>query len=164
MNAEKGGSTKRSTATCRMLAAANRNGNASSQRSRNLRGASTISQQVAKNLFLWQGRSWLRKGIEAYLTLLIETFWPKQRILEVYLNIAQFDQRIFGVGAAARIICGTTASKLNSSQAALLAAVLPSPVRYHAVAPSPFVRSRQYAILQQMARLGGDYLDSLERH
>jgi monofunctional biosynthetic peptidoglycan transglycosylase len=133
------------------------------QRSRNLRGASTISQQVAKNLFLWQGRSWLRKGIEAYLTLLIETFWPKQRILEVYLNIAQFDQRIFGVDAAAKTICGTTASRLNSSQAALLAAVLPSPVRYHAAAPSPFVRSRQYGILGQMARLGPGYLDSIER-
>ena len=94
-----------------------------------MRGASTISQQVAKNLFLWPGQSWLRKGLEAYFTVLIETLWPKQRILEVYLNIAEFGRGVFGVGAAAEVYFRKPAARLNAYEAALLAAVLPSPKR-----------------------------------
>jgi monofunctional biosynthetic peptidoglycan transglycosylase len=120
-----------------------------------VRGASTISQQVAKNLFLWNGRSWIRKGLEAYFTLLIELMWPKQRILEVYLNVAEFGRGIFGVGAASEAFFRKPAARLNSYEAALLAAVLPSPKRMRANAPSPYVRSRQDWILGQMEKLGG---------
>src|SRR5690606_7030343 len=94
---------------------------------RGLRGASTISQQVAKNLFLWPGRSFARKGVEAYFTLLIEAIWPKERILEVYLNVAELGEGIFGVEAAAQAFFGTSAAELRDEQAALLAAVLPNP-------------------------------------
>jgi monofunctional glycosyltransferase len=120
-----------------------------------VRGASTISQQVAKNLFLWPGRSWLRKGLEVYFTVLIEMFWSKQRILEVYLNIAQFGDRTFGVGAASRAFFGKRASGLSAHEAALLAAVLPNPVRMHADDPSPYVRQRARWIQRQMRSLGG---------
>jgi monofunctional biosynthetic peptidoglycan transglycosylase len=117
---------------------------------------------VAKNLFLWSDRSWLRKAVEAYLTVFIEMFWPKQRILEVYLNIAQFDQRIFGVGDAAKLLLHSTPAKLDASQAALLAGVLPAPQHLHANAPTRFLRSRQYEIEHQMADLGPQYLQSIE--
>ena len=120
-----------------------------------VRGASTISQQVAKNLFLWSGRSWIRKGLEAYFTLLIEVCWPKQRILEVYLNIAQFGRGIYGVGAASETFFRKPPARLNSYDAALLAAVLPNPIRLKANAPSRYVRSRQEWIVTQMRRLGG---------
>ena len=120
-----------------------------------MRGASTISQQVAKNLFLWPGRSWLRKGLEAYFTVLIELFWSKQRILEVYLNIAQFGDHTFGVDAASRRFFGKRAAALSAHEAALLAAVLPNPVRMHADDPSPYVRERARWIQRQMRMLGG---------
>lgn len=119
------------------------------------RGASTISQQVAKNLFLWPGRSWLRKGLEAYFTVLIELLWSKQRILEVYLNVAQFGDRIFGVDAASRRFFGKRASALSAREAALLAAVLPNPMRMRADDPSPYVRERARWIQRQMQSLGG---------
>ncbi len=123
------------------------------------RGASTISQQVAKNLFLWQERSLLRKGLEAWFTVLIEAFWPKQRILEVYLNIAEFGPGVFGVGAAAELYYETTPARLQRAQAALLAAVLPNPGRLRLDRPSPYVRERRDWILSQMEMLGGpDYL------
>jgi monofunctional glycosyltransferase len=128
------------------------------ERGRRVRGASTISQQVAKNLFLWSGRSWIRKGLEAYFTLLIETLWPKQRILEVYLNIAQFGRGVYGVGAASEIYFRKSAARLNSHDAALLAAVLPNPIRLRVNAPSRYVRSRQEWIMAQMRRLGGTSL------
>jgi monofunctional glycosyltransferase len=128
------------------------------ERGRRVRGASTISQQVAKNLFLWSGRSWIRKGLEAYFTLLIETLWPKQRILEVYLNIAQFGRGVYGVGAASEIYFRKSAARLNSYDAALLAAVLPNPIRLRANSPSRYVRSRQEWIMAQMRRLGGTSL------
>jgi len=128
------------------------------ERGRRVRGASTISQQVAKNLFLWSGRSWIRKGLEAYFTLLIETLWPKQRILEVYLNVAQFGRGIYGVGAASQTFFRKPAARINSSEAALLAAVLPNPVRLRVNAPSRYVRSRQQWILGQMRGLGGTSL------
>jgi monofunctional biosynthetic peptidoglycan transglycosylase len=121
-----------------------------------VRGASTISQQVAKNLFLWPGKSWIRKGLEAWFTVLIETLWPKHRILEVHLNVAELGRGIYGVGAAAKIYFHKPASRLNANEAALLAAVLPNPIRLKAAAPSPYVRSRQAWILGQMRGLGGN--------
>ena len=120
-----------------------------------VRGASTISQQVAKNLFLWSGRSWIRKGLEAYFTVLIELMWPKQRILEVYLNIAEFGRGIYGVGAASEAFFRKPAARLTSYDAALLAAVLPNPKRLRANAPSRYVRSRQEWIMRQMRGIGG---------
>jgi monofunctional biosynthetic peptidoglycan transglycosylase len=123
-----------------------------------LRGASTLTQQVARNLFLWQGRSYLRKGLEAWMTLLLETAWPKRRILEVYLNIAEMGERTFGVQAAARRFFAEPAADLSPGQAALLAAVLPNPRRFHADRPSEYVIERRDHILQQMARLGEGYL------
>jgi monofunctional glycosyltransferase len=125
------------------------------ERGRRVRGASTISQQVAKNLFLWPGQSWVRKGFEAYFTALIETFWPKRRILEVYLNVAEFGSGVFGVGAASELYFGKRAARLSASDAALLAAVLPNPKRLRVAAPSRYVRSRQDWILGQMRGIGG---------
>ncbi|MEB5697428.1 monofunctional biosynthetic peptidoglycan transglycosylase [Klebsiella aerogenes] len=121
-----------------------------------IRGASTLSQQTAKNLFLWDGRSWLRKGLEVGLTVGIETVWSKKRILTVYLNIAEFGDGIFGVEAAARRYFHKPASRLTPAEAALLAAVLPNPIRFRADAPSGYVRSRQAWILRQMRQLGGE--------
>ncbi|GFE79546.1 monofunctional biosynthetic peptidoglycan transglycosylase [Steroidobacter agaridevorans] len=125
------------------------------ERGRRVRGASTLSQQVAKNMFLWPGQSWIRKGLEAYFTVLIETLWPKRRILEVYVNIAEFGSGVFGVGAASEIFFKKPAARLNAPEAALLAAVLPSPKRMKVRAPSRYVLSRQQWILGQMRGLGG---------
>ena len=132
-----------------------RNAVRAAQRGRRLRGASTISQQVARNLCLWPGRSFVRKGIEAYFTVLLETLWPKERILEVYLNVAQFGRGIYGVEAAARRFYHEPAARLSASQAALLAAVLPDPVHWHVDRPSRFVTWKQQWILAQMRNLGG---------
>jgi monofunctional biosynthetic peptidoglycan transglycosylase len=127
-----------------------------------MRGASTISQQVAKNLFLWPGRSFVRKAIEAYFTVLLETLWPKRRILEVYLNVAEFGPGVFGVGAASARYFGTSPARLDRDEAARLAAVLPAPRHLHADRPSAYVRSRSARIAREMARLGGaGYLRSL---
>jgi monofunctional glycosyltransferase len=132
------------------------------QRSRRVRGASTISQQVAKNLFLWPGRSYVRKGLEAWFTVLIELFWPKERILEVYLNIAEFGKGVYGVEAASRKFFGKPAAKLTRSEAALLAAVLPNPRRLRVDRPSSYVQSRRSWIMGQMSGLGGtSYLKQL---
>lgn len=120
-----------------------------------LRGASTLTQQVARNLFLWQGRSYARKALEAWFTLLLELVWPKQRILEVYLNIAEMAPRTFGIQAASRRYFGKSAAALSPGEAALIAAVLPNPVRYRVDAPSEYVLSRRSHILQQMSQLGG---------
>ena len=125
------------------------------ERGKRLRGASTISQQVAKNLFLWPGPSLVRKGLEAYLTLLIELLWPKQRILEVYLNVAEFAPGVYGVGAAAPRLFHGTPQRLTQYQAALLAAVLPNPKRLHADRPSAYVQRRAESIIEQMNALGG---------
>jgi monofunctional biosynthetic peptidoglycan transglycosylase len=126
------------------------------------RGASTISQQVAKNLFLWPERNLLRKGLEAYFTAMIELFWSKQRILEVYLNVAQFGDGIFGVEAAGLHYFCRPADELGPREAAILASVLPNPVRYRADRPSAYVRSRSRWIREQMRLLGGsDYLREL---
>lgn len=120
-----------------------------------LRGASTISQQVAKNLFLWSGRSFVRKGLEAYFTVLIETVWPKRRILEMYLNIAQFGDGIYGAGAASEAFFRTTPDRLDAQQAALLAAVLPNPLRLKVDKPSSYVMRRVAWIRRQTEALGG---------
>jgi monofunctional biosynthetic peptidoglycan transglycosylase len=120
-----------------------------------LRGASTISQQTAKNLFLWNGRSFVRKGLEAYFTVLIELTWPKQRILEVYVNLAEFGDGVYGVGAASEVYFHTTPARLTPAQAARLAAVLPSPRRMHVDRPSAYVQRRTNWIQQQMMQLGG---------
>ncbi|MGH8506242.1 MAG: monofunctional biosynthetic peptidoglycan transglycosylase [Stenotrophobium sp.] len=125
---------------------------------RRKRGASTISQQTAKNLFLWPSRTWLRKGVEAYYTVLLETLWPKQRILEVYLNIAQFGPNTYGVEAAAHRYWHKSASQLSPGECALLAAVLPNPDRFRAGAPSLYVQTRADWIQQQMNQLGLNYL------
>ena len=125
------------------------------------RGASTLSQQVAKNLFLWPG-GWIRKGIEAYLTVLIETLWPKRRILETYLNVAEFGPGVFGAEAGSRYAYGKAASRLSRPEAARLAAVLPSPRRMSAARPSDYVRQRQTEIETAMVQLGGrSYLEGI---
>jgi monofunctional biosynthetic peptidoglycan transglycosylase len=120
-----------------------------------LRGASTLSQQVAKNLFLWSGRSWLRKGLEAWFTALIELTWPKRRILEVHLNIAEFGPGVYGVEAASRRWFGRPAARLDAAQAARLAAVLPNPKVYRVDAPTPRIQQRERWIRRQMDQLGG---------
>ena len=119
------------------------------------RGASTLTQQTAKNLFLWNGRSWVRKGLEAGLTVGIEAIWTKRRILTVYLNIAEFGEGIFGVEQAAQHFFSKSAKQLTASEAALLAAVLPNPIRYRADKPSAYVYDRQQWILRQMQQIGG---------
>ena len=120
---------------------------------KSLRGASTISQQVAKNLYLWSGRSYLRKGLEAYFTLLIELSLPKRRIVEIYLNIAEFGPGVYGVPAASRHYFNKDPLYLSNSEAALLAAVLPNPNRLYVDRPSQYVRERQRWIRRQMERL-----------
>ena len=120
-----------------------------------LRGASTISQQVAKNLFLWNGRSFVRKGLEAYFTVLIEAMWPKRRILEVYFNVAEFGDGIYGVAAASERFFHKTPAQLDAHESALLAAVLPNPRRLSANPPSGYVEQRAQWIQRQAAQLGG---------
>nr|WP_320132032.1 monofunctional biosynthetic peptidoglycan transglycosylase [uncultured Holophaga sp.] len=135
---------------------------AHNERSKKKRGASTVSQQTAKNIFLWESRSWVRKGFEVYFTLLIETLWSKRRILEVYLNSVEFGDSVYGVEAASRQFFHKPASRLRPSEAALLAAVLPNPHRFRVEAPSGYVRSRQSWILHQMGNLGGaEYIREL---
>ena len=119
------------------------------------RGASTISQQVAKNMFLWNGRSYFRKGLEAYFTLLIEWIWGKERIIEVYLNVAEMGDRTFGVEAASQRFFGISANKISRCQAATLAAVLPNPRHFSAKRPSAYTKSRISFIVRQIRQLGG---------
>ena len=133
---------------------------------RRLRGASTISQQTAKNLFLWSGAGWtrmLRKGVEVWYTALIELFWPKQRILEVYVNVAEFGDGVYGAQAASRNFFRKDAARLTAAEAARLAAVLPSPKRYSAANPGPYVQRRADSIQRQMRQIGGPaYLHTLD--
>ena len=125
-----------------------------------LRGASTITQQTAKNVFLLADRTWTRKGIEAYFTLLIEGLWPKRRIMEVYLNVAEWGPRRFGAEAAAQANFGKAASKLDALEAARLATVLPSPLRYRADEPGPFVIRQSRIVYERMDAVRRDRLDS----
>jgi monofunctional biosynthetic peptidoglycan transglycosylase len=121
-----------------------------------VRGASTISQQVAKNVFLWQGRSYFRKGLEVYFTFMIEIIWGKERILEVYLNVAEMGKGIFGIQAAAKHYYNKDANKLTRAEAAMIVACLPNPKKYNVKPPSKFVLNRQSRILRQMNNLQGD--------
>ncbi len=122
---------------------------------RKQRGASTISQQTAKNLFLWPGRSWIRKGFEVYFTFLIETIWSKERIMEVYLNIIEMGDGVYGAQATSEIYFHKDASRLNRSEAALIAAVLPNPRRFSIARPSNYIRKRQAWVVRQMGFWGG---------
>lgn len=135
------------------------------QHNHRVHGASTISQQVAKNLFLWSGRSYFRKGLEAGFTVLIEACWPKRRILEVYLNIAEFGDGIYGAEAAAQGFFHKSAARLTRADAAVLAAVLPNPQRFSAAAPSRYILQRRDWIMGQMQSLGGpDMLDEIDAY
>lgn len=119
-----------------------------------LRGASTITQQTAKNLFLWQGRSWLRKGLEAYFTVLMEKLWSKKRIMEAYLNCIEMGDGIYGAAAVAKINFKTTPDKLTKEQCALIAATLPNPRKFNSAKPSKYMKQRQNAILKNMKNIG----------
>lgn len=121
-----------------------------------IRGGSTISQQVAKNVFLWQGRSWIRKGLETYFTFMIELLWSKKRIMEVYLNVIEMGDGIFGIEAAAQSYFNKPAKYLSRQEAALIAACLPNPKRYKVKPPSTYVSSRARTIVQQMNNLSTD--------
>jgi monofunctional biosynthetic peptidoglycan transglycosylase len=134
---------------------------ADGQNGERLRGGSTISQQVARNVFLWRGGGFFRKGLEAYYTVLIETLWPKRRVLEVYLNVAEFGDGVYGVEAASQCFFGKNTGQLTDYESALLASVLPSPRRLHAARPSAHVVGRTLAILDLMGKLGPSYLASL---
>ncbi|HKK45250.1 MAG TPA: monofunctional biosynthetic peptidoglycan transglycosylase [Balneolaceae bacterium] len=127
------------------------------EKGRDLRGASTITQQVAKNLFLWQDHSFIRKGIEAYFALLLELCWSKQRILEVYLNIAEFGDGIYGAQAAARHFFDTSAASLSKAQSALMVTALPAPTRYNLSHPSSYMYRRQRWVMRYMNLLGESY-------
>ena len=119
-----------------------------------MKGASTISQQTAKNVFLWGQRSWIRKGVEAYFTVLIEFVWGKKRILEVYLNVIETGKGIYGAEAASRVFFGKPASKINRGEAALIAAVLPNPLKWSPSSPTPYIIGRQQWILWNMNNIG----------
>lgn len=125
-----------------------------------LRGASTISQQTAKNAFLWSGRSWIRKGGEAWMTMVIETLWPKRRIMEVYLNVAEWGDGLFGAEAAAQKRFGKSAKNLTRQEAALLAAVLPNPHKWRVDPPGPYVRQRTRTLRGRMGQVRRDGLDA----
>ena len=118
-------------------------------------GASTISQQTAKNVFLWPGRSYIRKGFEVYFTFLIETFWSKQRIMEVYLNVIEMGDGVYGAQAAATNFFHKDAKNLTAGQAALIAAVLPNPRVYSATKPNGYILERQGWVMHQMSLWGG---------
>ena len=134
-----------------------------SKRGEDLRGASTITQQTAKNLFLWPAQNYLRKGVEAYFALLMELLWPKTRILEMYLNIAEFGDGVYGVQAASRYYFNTSPANLSKPQAALMVTALPSPKRYNLAAPSGYMMRRQSWNLEYMNYLGNQaYLQRLE--
>lgn len=123
------------------------------RRGKKLRGASTISQQTAKNVFLWPGRSYLRKGLEAYFTVLIEFVWGKERIMEVYLNSIEMGDGIYGAEAVAQVHFGKKAFQLTDKEAAMIAASLPNPIRFNSAKPSPYMLRRQGQILSLMAKI-----------
>ena len=146
-----------------MEAAAARNAKAAESGSSKVRGGSTISQQTAKNAFLWPGRSYLRKGLEAYFTVLIEAIWGKPRIMEVYLNIAEMGPGIYGVEAAARHYFDTSAAKLTNSQSARIAAILPQPIKRDAAKPGRFVKRYAKRIERRARVVGNEGIDGCLR-
>ncbi|QMU28390.1 monofunctional biosynthetic peptidoglycan transglycosylase [Adhaeribacter radiodurans] len=124
-------------------------------KSKRIAGGSTISQQVAKNVFLWHGRSYIRKLVEAYFTMLIEFFWSKHRIMEVYVNIAEMGDQVFGIEAAAQKYYHTSAKNLSASQAALIASVLPNPIKYSVKKPSSYTLKKRRFVTRNMRLMGG---------
>lgn len=126
----------------------------SNEKGKKVKGGSTISQQTAKNVFLWPGRSWIRKGFEVYFTLLIEMFWSKERILEVYLNVIEMGDGIYGAEAASQAYYGKSCSSLSRAEAALIAACFPNPLRWTPAHPTRYIQHRQYLIMRNMRRLG----------
>lgn len=126
----------------------------SNEKGKKVKGGSTISQQTAKNVFLWPGRSWIRKGFEAYFTLLIEMLWSKERILEVYLNVIEMGDGIYGAEAASQAYYGKSCSSLSRAEAALIAACFPNPLRWTPAHPTRYIQHRQYLIMRNMRRLG----------
>jgi len=133
------------------------------QEGKRLRGGSTISQQTAKNVFLWQGRNWFRKGLEVWFTFLIETLWSKERILEVYLNSIEMGNGVFGAEAAAQYWFHTSAKKLTKNQAARIAAILPSPLKYSANPASNYINKRKNWIQRQMRNFGKFNLKEIKK-
>jgi monofunctional biosynthetic peptidoglycan transglycosylase len=131
------------------------------EKGKRIRGASTITQQTAKNLFLWPGKSMIRKGLEAYFTVLLELFWSKQRILEVYLNIAEFGENVYGIEAASKRYFNKNAFKLSNHEAAIIASVLPNPKKYRINQQTQYLAKRTQWIEKQMRQLGENYLDQL---
>jgi len=127
---------------------------ASNTKGKKVKGGSTISQQTAKNVFLWPGRSYIRKAFEAYFTLLIEVLWSKERILEIYLNVIEMGDGIYGAEAAAQAYYGKSCTKLSRAEAALIAACFPNPLRWNPKKPTGYIRHRQYLIMRNMKRLG----------
>ena len=123
------------------------------KKGKRIKGASTITQQTVKNVFLWPGRSYLRKGLEAYFTVLVELLWSKERIMEVYLNVIEMGDGIYGIEAASQTYYDKPAAKLNRSQAAMIAAVLPNPIRWNPIKPTGYIKGRQSWILRQMNNL-----------
>lgn len=130
----------------------------SNRKGKRVKGASTISQQTAKNVFLWPGRTWLRKGLEVWFTVLIEALWSKERILEIYLNIVELGKGVFGAEAAAQHCFGVSAGRLSTAQCAMLAVALPAPRRYDCRRPGGYMQGRQQWVLRQMRNIG-DVLD-----
>jgi monofunctional biosynthetic peptidoglycan transglycosylase len=123
------------------------------KKGKRIKGASTITQQTVKNVFLWPGRSYLRKGLEAYFTVLVELLWSKERIMEVYLNVIEMGDGIYGIEAASQAYYNKPAAKLNRNQAAMIAAVLPNPIRWTPTKPTGYIRGRQSWIMRQMNNL-----------
>lgn len=123
------------------------------KKGKRIKGASTITQQTVKNVFLWPGRSYVRKGLEAYFTVLVELLWSKERIMEVYLNVIEMGDGIYGIEAASQAYYNKSAAKLNRNQAAMIAAVLPNPIRWTPAKPTGYIRGRQSWIMRQMNNL-----------
>ena len=127
----------------------------SNEKGRRVKGASTISQQTAKNVFLWPGRTWVRKGLEAWFTILIELFWSKERIMEVYVNVIEMGQGIYGIEAASREYYNKSSAELSRGEAAMIASILPNPILYSPMHPDPKIFRKQKRVLGNMSKLKG---------
>jgi monofunctional biosynthetic peptidoglycan transglycosylase len=125
------------------------------EKGRRIKGASTISQQTAKNVFLWPGRTWIRKGLEAWFTMLIELFWSKERIMEVYVNVIEMGQGVYGIEAAAKEYYNKSSADLSKGEAAMIASILPNPVLYSPLHPDPKIYRKQKRVLLNMSKIKG---------